>query len=83
MAGVNLATVQQLLGHKTLKMTMRYRQLSQQHLQEAVALLSMWISAEVQEQIGTALSRGLSKVERLLYVQPLRIPNAKSRAPFL
>ncbi len=36
MAGVDLRTVAQLLGHKTLRMVMRYSHLSQDHLQKAV-----------------------------------------------
>lgn len=39
MKGVNLRTVQMLLGHKDLRMTARYAHLSQEHLQEAVRLL--------------------------------------------
>jgi integrase len=36
MGGVNLRTVQTLLGHKDLRMTMRYSHLSPEHLREAV-----------------------------------------------
>jgi site-specific recombinase XerD len=36
MGGVNLMTVQTLLGHKDLGMTMRYSHLSPEHLREAV-----------------------------------------------
>jgi site-specific recombinase XerD len=39
MGGVNLRTVQTLLGHKDLRMTMRYSHLSPEHLREAVATL--------------------------------------------
>ncbi|MEW6675413.1 MAG: site-specific integrase [Nitrospirota bacterium] len=39
MKGVDLRTVQQLLGHKDIKMTMRYSHLSPGHLQEAVVKL--------------------------------------------
>ncbi len=39
MAGVPLATVSQLLGHKSLAMTMRYSHLSPQHKAEAVCSL--------------------------------------------
>ncbi len=39
MGGVNLRTVQTLLGHKDLRMTMRYSQLSPEHLREAVSRL--------------------------------------------
>jgi len=36
MAGVDIRTVQELMGHKDIKMTMRYSHLSQSHLLEAV-----------------------------------------------
>ena len=39
MNGVDLKTVQELLGHKTIKMTLRYAHLSQAHKKEAVKAL--------------------------------------------
>ena len=39
MLGANLRTVQQLMGHKTLAMTVRYSHLSSAHQQDAVQLL--------------------------------------------
>jgi integrase len=39
MRGANLRSVQELLGHKTGKMTVRYTRLSTPHLQETVTLL--------------------------------------------
>jgi len=39
MAGVNLRTVQTLLGHKDLRMAMRCCHLSPEHLKEAVSIL--------------------------------------------
>jgi site-specific recombinase XerD len=39
MEGENLRTVQTLLGHKDLRMTMRYSHLSPEHLKEAVSTL--------------------------------------------
>lgn len=39
MSGVDLKTVQELLGHKTLTMTLRYSHLSQAHKMEAVKAL--------------------------------------------
>jgi site-specific recombinase XerD len=40
MRGVGLKTVQELLGHSDIKMTMRYAHLSLGHLQESVNLLN-------------------------------------------
>ena len=40
MAGAGIRVIQQLLGHKDIKMTMRYSHLSQEHLQEAVGKLN-------------------------------------------
>lgn len=39
MKGADLKTVQELLGHRTLTMTLRYAHLSQAHIKEAVRLL--------------------------------------------
>jgi hypothetical protein len=40
MAGVDLRSVQELLGHKTIGMTVRYSHLAPTHLQEAVERLT-------------------------------------------
>jgi integrase len=40
MKGVDLMTVKELLGHKTIQMTMRYAHLSQDHKKKAVERLS-------------------------------------------
>jgi len=42
MSGVNINVIQQLLGHKSIKMTLRYSHLSQEHLQGAVNKLNLW-----------------------------------------
>jgi integrase len=43
MQGVDLRTVQQIMGHKDIKMTMRYSHLSPGHIQEAVKRLdALW-----------------------------------------
>ncbi len=39
MAGVDIVTVKELLGHKTISVTMRYSHLSQEHKKKAVELL--------------------------------------------
>jgi len=40
MKGGSLKAVQELLGHKDIKMTMRYAHLSQEHKRKAVNLLN-------------------------------------------
>jgi integrase len=40
MAGVDLRTVQELLGHKSILMTMRYAHLAPAHLRDAVERLT-------------------------------------------
>ncbi len=45
MEGVNLRTVQTLLGHKDLRMTLRYSQLSPDHLKETVQNLDRTFSS--------------------------------------
>jgi integrase len=43
MQGVNLKTVQQVLGHKDIKMTMRYSHLSPEYVQDAMERLdTLW-----------------------------------------
>jgi integrase len=54
MSGANIRVVQQLLGHKDIKMTMRYSHLSQDHLQEAVEKLGYRFG------IGTNLAQDFS-----------------------
>ena len=53
MAGENLKTVQELLGHKDIKMTMRYSHLSVAHKQNAVNKL---------DALGTIVAQGVKKV---------------------
>jgi len=54
MAGCDIRTVQQLLGHKDLRMTMRYANLSKSHLQGAVNLLDKKLS-----EFGTNLAQSI------------------------
>ena len=46
MAGVDLVTVKELLGHKSIAMTNRYSHLAQEHKAQAVAKLSERIQGE-------------------------------------
>jgi len=61
MAGVDLVTVKELLGHKTINMTNRYTHLAQEHKAQAVAKLSERMQADktaAEGQAGT-VSRGI------------------------
>ena len=46
MKGASLKEVQEILGHKTISMTMRYAHLSQEHKKKAVNLLSGLTASE-------------------------------------
>ncbi len=50
MAGVDLTTVKELLGHKSTKMTERYSHLSPKHKANAVRVLDKLSSDEVEEK---------------------------------
>ena len=54
MKGVDLATIQKLLGHKTINMTLRYAHLSNVHLKDAVNILDdrcKIVAADYKEKI--------------------------------
>jgi site-specific recombinase XerC len=46
MSGVDLTTVRELLGHKDIKMTLRYSHLAPSHKVNAVNILDKTINAE-------------------------------------
>jgi len=51
MQGVDLKTVQQVMGHKDIKMTMRYSHLSPEYVQEAIGRLdNVWTPYGHQEK---------------------------------
>jgi len=48
MAGVDLKTIQELLGHKTIDMTLRYAHLSPGHKRAAVEVLGKRMDTKIQ-----------------------------------
>ena len=64
MAGVDLRTVQELMGHKTIQMTVRYSHLSKPHLLEATERLvpktgTKQVPAKSTRPIGTRQAPGI------------------------
>ena len=57
MSGVDLRTVAELMGHKSLQMTFRYAHLAPEHNAAAVAKLDAFVEA-TSTKTGTDLSRG-------------------------
>lgn len=55
MNGINLKTVQHLLGHKDIRMTLRYAHLSREHLQTAVGTLERGFDVGTKREQGTSL----------------------------
>lgn len=55
MNGINLKTVQHLLGHKDIRMTLRYAHLSREHLQTAVGTLERSFEVGTNREQGTSL----------------------------
>jgi hypothetical protein len=51
--GATLRTVQELLGHQSLTMTMRYSHLSEEHKSDAVKLLDTGLSKKAQSEEKT------------------------------
>ena len=52
MAGVDLRTVQELMGHKSITMTMRYAHMAKGHLGKAMDALSFSTSSAQSAKIG-------------------------------
>jgi len=55
MNGINLKTVQYFLGHKDIRMTLRYAHLSGEHLQAAVGIFDLGLNVGTKREQGTNL----------------------------
>jgi integrase len=67
MSGVNIRTVQELLGHKDIKMTTRYSHLSHDHLLEAVNGISSAFAGNTGQADGGIRTLGQCFTKALLY----------------
>jgi integrase len=54
MAGVDLATVQEIMRHKTIAMTLRYAHLSPAHKKSAVDALQNALATKAEKSVETA-----------------------------
>jgi integrase len=57
MAGVDLYTIKDLLGHSTITMTERYAHLSKSHKENAIAVLNGLLSDSTQQQIASSKNK--------------------------
>jgi hypothetical protein len=70
MAGVDIRTVQELLGHKTIAMTLRYSHLSPDHKRKAMeALESRFPEKSPANFHNTPLANPLEPRQKLLQVR--------------
>ena len=63
MRGVSLEELQELLGHSTLAMTMRYAHLAPEHLRSAVSRLAGLTSGQVPADRAEARADGVDLLE--------------------
>jgi hypothetical protein len=66
MRGVDLKTVQELLGHKSIEMTMRYSHLSPSHKKRAVNLLDRQSDTLMTPSGSTDKTEENDKISKLL-----------------
>ena len=63
MAGVDLATVQQLAGHRVIQMILRYAHLAPEHKRRSVGLLDRILGNEVPQKSPTVVVLRWSKLQ--------------------
>ncbi|MFA5780364.1 MAG: tyrosine-type recombinase/integrase [Elusimicrobiota bacterium] len=63
MAGTDLVTVKEILGHRTLEMTLRYAHLSKTHLREAIEVLGVKMDTIWTPKDKTAIVNNLQKAK--------------------
>ncbi|MGO9566345.1 MAG: tyrosine-type recombinase/integrase [Desulfomonilaceae bacterium] len=78
MAGVDIPTVQQLLGHQDIHMTMRYAHLHPDHLRQAVEILD---SHYMDTEVPATHPNGVERLPQTLDKQPHSEAEASSSSP--
>jgi hypothetical protein len=66
MAGVDIRTVQELLGHKTIAMTVRYSHLAPKHTLAAVEKLDLDVQNQSDTTTDTEVIVGTATAEQIL-----------------
>lgn len=67
MGGVDIRTVQELLCHKDIRMTMRYSHLAPDHMKNAVRILDSHYLDTEEKKAGARLEHPLTKASRAVY----------------
>ena len=73
MKGVDLMTVKELLGHKDIKMTLRYSHLSKAHIKNAISVLDeksyLFLTSIQNAKIGSS-EKPLLNMEPTIGIEP-------------
>jgi len=71
MLGIDLRTVQELMGHKTIEMTLRYSHLSPDHKKRAVDILGQRMDTRWTPAIKSEKPEEKKEVNKLLYINKI------------